>query len=81
MEKIIRRIIAGCSTANDSNSLISIATSLIKRGAQGIILGCTELPLVFPNDFSSPVFDSIKITSRVLLERYFDSQMKGFTIK
>lgn len=80
LEKIIRRVIAGCSTPRDSNSLVSIATSLIKCDAQGIILGCTELPLVFPNNFSSPVFDSIIITSRVLLERYFDSQRKGFTM-
>ncbi|MDG1684531.1 MAG: hypothetical protein P8H63_00645 [Flavobacteriaceae bacterium] len=36
----------------------------MKRGAQGIILGCTEIPLLISQkDFIVPVFDSTKIHS------------------
>lgn len=38
---------------------IHIAGKLIAKGAQGIILGCTEIPLLISqNDFSVPVFNS-----------------------
>ncbi|RYG50682.1 MAG: amino acid racemase [Chitinophagaceae bacterium] len=41
---------------------IRIANKMIQQGAQGIILGCTELPLILSqNDFSLPVFDSTSI--------------------
>ena len=34
----------------------------INQGAQGIILGCTELPLLLSkNDISVPVFDTTRI--------------------
>jgi len=35
---------------------------LIKKGAEGIILGCTEIPLIIKQeDVSYPVFDTTKI--------------------
>lgn len=38
------------------------ANELKKRGAEGIILGCTEIPmLIDQNDFDFPVFDTTKI--------------------
>lgn len=41
---------------------IEIINSLIKRGASGIILGCTEIPLLInSNDVSIPVFDTTTI--------------------
>ncbi len=40
----------------------TIINKLIKNGAQGIIYGCTELPLFFnEKDFELPVFDTTKI--------------------
>jgi aspartate racemase len=41
---------------------IRIANQLIEQGAEGIILGCTEIPLVIkPGDVAVPVFDTAKI--------------------
>ena len=51
LENVIRNIISGKNSSLDTKRLLSIAKSLERRGAEGIILGCTELPLIFPKDF------------------------------
>lgn len=73
IEAIIRSVIAGETKRSDSVTLTNIANNLVSKGAEGIILGCTELPLIFPKDFSVCVFDSIEITSRFLLTNYYDA--------
>ncbi len=41
---------------------LHIIQQLIAKGAEGIILGCTEIPmLIQPDDVSVPVFDTTKI--------------------
>lgn len=47
----------------ESKSLIlRIMDSLAQKGAQGIILGCTELPLIIrQKDTAIPIFDTLKI--------------------
>ena len=41
---------------------LKIIDSLILKGAEGIILGCTEIPLLInQNDVSLPIFDTTKI--------------------
>jgi aspartate racemase len=41
---------------------INIIQRLIKQGAEGIILGCTEIPLLIEQeDVSVPIFDTTKI--------------------
>ena len=41
------------------SSLVEIIQSLIKQGAEGIILGCTELPLLIrPDDVPVPLFNT-----------------------
>ncbi|HEY5600602.1 MAG TPA: amino acid racemase [Patescibacteria group bacterium] len=77
---IIESVIAGEDKDGLSKKLEIIALDLKKRGAQAIILGCTELPLAFPKSFPIPVFDSIQILSRALLIRAFNSDKKGITI-
>lgn len=72
LNKIIRNIIAGKTEEYDSRQLVNIANKLIRRGAQGIILGCTELPLVFPKEFNKTVFNSVKILSLALLQKYYN---------
>jgi len=50
-------------------TFISIAEDLIDMGAECIILGCTEIPLLISqDDFASPVFDTTKIHSRAIVE-------------
>ena len=48
---------------------ISIAKELVDRGAECIILGCTEIPLLISqNDFTIPVFDTTKIHSQAIVD-------------
>lgn len=71
LDKIIRKVIEEKTTNKDQRRLRSMANSLKKKGAEGIILGCTELPLVFPPKFSLPVFNSLEILARALLRNYY----------
>lgn len=47
---------------------IAIAQELIQQGAEGIILGCTEIPLlVSQSDFDFPVFDTTQIHATAIV--------------
>lgn len=49
--------------------LLDIISKLIRQGAEGIILGCTEIPLLIKQeDCSVPVFDTTKIHSTAAVE-------------
>lgn len=48
---------------------IAIVKELVDRGAECIILGCTEIPmLISQDDFAIPVFDTTKIHSQAIVE-------------
>jgi aspartate racemase len=50
--------------------IIQASDRLIQRGAQGIIAGCTEIPLVLrERDLSVPVIDPISILANRAIER------------
>jgi aspartate racemase len=47
---------------------LKIIDNLLKRGAEGIILGCTEIPfLIKPKDVKIPLFDTLKIHLRAAI--------------
>jgi len=47
-----------------------IISKAVKSGAQGVILGCTEIPLLIgSNDVNVPVFDTTKIHAEIAVER------------
>lgn len=49
-----------------------IAADLVKRGAEGIILGCTEIPMLMSKeDFSVPSFDTTTIHSQAIVDFMF----------
>lgn len=49
-------------------ALIAVAERLVSAGAQAIVLGCTELPLVVGRgDLAVPVFDSVLILARAAI--------------
>ena len=59
----------GLVSAETKKRYLEIADQLIKNGAEGIILGCTEIPLVIkPEDLSIPVFDTALIHSSAAVE-------------
>lgn len=46
----------------------AIADRLIRRGAQGVVAGCTEIPLVLqPGDLEVPVFDTLLLLARAAI--------------
>ena len=77
IETVIWNVLAGKPSELDRQRLTRVARSLKRKGAQGIILGCTELPLIFPKNFPLPVFDSIEILARGLLGKFFETDLKS----
>ena len=71
LEQIIRNVIRGTAGTTDREQIVSIADTLRSQGAEGVVLGCTELPLVFPEDYDLTVYNSVKILALALLERYY----------
>jgi aspartate racemase len=59
------------SRADIRADLVAVADSLIAQkpeGAQGIIAGCTEIPLVLrQDDLSVPYFDAVEILARAAI--------------
>jgi aspartate racemase len=48
---------------------ITVVNELIENGAECIILGCTEIPmLISQDDFEIPVFDTTKIHSQAIVD-------------
>jgi len=80
MEQVIRNVIRGKQLKNDTTTLFNIANGLRMRGADCIILGCTEIPLVFPKKYSLPVFNSVEILSLSLLRKYYKSHKMSLQI-
>lgn len=59
----------GLVTDETKKRYIEISNELISKGAEGIILGCTEIPLVIkPEDLSVPVFDTALIHSKAAVD-------------
>lgn len=58
----INNIILGKKNKRAKKEIISIINKLTKKGAKGIILGCTELPLIIQqSDVKVLLFDTMKI--------------------
>jgi aspartate racemase len=48
---------------------LQIVAELVDKGAECIILGCTEIPmLIGQNDFAIPIFDTTKIHSKAIVD-------------
>jgi aspartate racemase len=48
---------------------VAIIETLRKRGAEGVILGCTEIPLLIKSgDASVPVFDTTMLHARAAVD-------------
>jgi aspartate racemase len=59
---IFNELVAGNFQSSSKTKYIEIIEKLRKKGAEGVILGCTEIPLlVTQEDVNIPVFDTTKI--------------------
>jgi len=67
---------AGFTAGDPKKMIISAALELIKRGAEAIIAGCTEIPLVLkPKDIPVPLIEPMEISARVCIQK------AGFLVK
>ena len=58
-DAIYKELALGIITAVTKENYLQIMQKLQQAGAEGIILGCTEIPLLIkPNDFDLPLFDT-----------------------
>ncbi|MEO5627619.1 MAG: amino acid racemase [Candidatus Saccharimonadales bacterium] len=72
LERMIRSVLRGLSTKKDSDELLLIAKDLRARGAESVILGCTELPLVLPKKGHTIKFlDSLDVLAQELINIYY----------
>ena len=75
LDKIIGEVISGSVTNESKSELTSIITKMNQMGTDGIILGCTELPLAFPQDFDLPeikIFNSNVIVAKAAIRKSFN---------
>lgn len=62
IQTIILSVLAGKNGAAETGTLCTAVENLRQRGAQAIILGCTELPLAITQaDTSMPLLDTLSI--------------------
>ncbi len=62
---LVHELGKGLLSLQTKKEYLSISERLIARGAQGIILGCTEIPLLIgQNDFTVPVFNTTEIHAK-----------------
>ncbi|MBI2675641.1 MAG: amino acid racemase [Candidatus Aenigmarchaeota archaeon] len=77
---IIESTMAGRRSMADVEIIASIAKRMCTEGAQCIVLGCTELPLL---DLCMPeiqFIDTIKVLAQVTVNRATEYQSKGFNL-
>jgi len=65
----------GIVTIESKGKFIKYANELVERGAEGIVLGCTEIPmLIEQKDFNFPVFDTTKIHVESIINFALESE-------
>ena len=70
LHRIIQKELAvGIFTAESKKFVLAQIEELRRRGAQGIVLGCTEFPLIVKqSDVSIPVFDTTRLHSQMAVD-------------
>ena len=66
---IYQELVLGNIRNESRVEFIRVMEHLVEKGAEGIILGCTEIPLlVGANDISVPIFDTTNIHAETAVE-------------
>jgi len=66
---IFEELVVGKVLPESKRTYLEIIRSLEKRGAQGVILGCTEIGLLVNQaDTSTPLYDTTLIHARAAVE-------------
>ena len=68
-EAINRELLRGVFLAETKDRFLGIVEALRARGAQGVVLGCTEIPLLLKQgDTDLPVFDTLVIHAKAAVD-------------
>ena len=67
IEDCIRKVICGHDATKLQNHLRPIIDSMMERGAKHVLLGCTELSVVFGGAYQMDLVDPLSIITRELL--------------
>ena len=71
---IYKELVNGIITDESKKTYVTIIENLIAAGAEGVILGCTEIPLLIkPVDVNIPLFN----TTRIHAERAVEIALEG----
>lgn len=69
-EIIYKELCRGVVKQSSKNKILKMIDDLNERGAEGIILGCTELPIhITEEDVDIPLFDSTRLHAEAAVER------------
>lgn len=72
-EQLIRSFISGNKNLERKEKLKSITEKFVKTNKlDGIILGCTELPLIFPKMKNVKIVDCMNVLADELLSKYYN---------
>ena len=70
---INEELLKNCFLEESKNRFLSIIDNLASKGAEGIILGCTEIPLLIkPDDVRLPLFNTTEIHARAAVNFALD---------
>lgn len=70
LQSAIAQVKAGLHTEETRRRLLAIGEKLIQSGAQAVVLGCTEIPLVFDSQaFAHPSLNSTRILAEAAVNR------------
>ena len=73
---MIRGVLAGEDRGVLMRKLVTLVTYYReKENVDGIVLGCTELPLVFPSNYDLPVYNSLSILANSVLKQYYKKEV------
>ena len=74
-DSIIRAVLAGQKTFDKKQEYIGILNDLLNRGAQAIILGCTELPLAINYEaLGNKTISSDEVLAEGIVDYYYGSK-------
>jgi len=76
IDKIIRYVLAGEDNGRERKAYIQILNDLMDNGAEGIILGCTELPLAINYEaLGNKVINSMKVLAETIVDYYYKNNI------
>ncbi|WP_181969242.1 aspartate/glutamate racemase family protein [Bacillus clarus] len=66
---ILNELSRGIISQESKEKILQITNQLIEKGAEGILLGCTEIPLLISqSDVSIPVFDTVYLHAKTAVQ-------------